>query len=79
MQRTELGVREPIAVKLVMLGKSTQELVRDPGTTLGDILAEQGVAGQVEVRVNGQTAKPTRRLVDRDVVLLVPKIRGGVR
>jgi hypothetical protein len=79
MQRMELGVREPIAVKLVILGKSTQELVRDPGTTLGDILAEQGVANQVEVRVNGETGKSTRRLADRDVILLVPKIRGGNR
>jgi len=79
MQRTELGVREPIAVKLVMLGKSTQELVRDPGTTLGDILAEQGVAGQVEVRVNGESVSHSRRLADRDVILLVPKIRGGSR
>jgi hypothetical protein len=79
MQRTDLGVREPIAVKVVMLGRSTQELVRDPGTTLGDILAEQGVAGQVEARVNGEPTSPSRRLVDRDVVLLVPKIRGGLR
>lgn len=79
MQRTELGVREPIAIKLVMLGKSTQELVRDPGLTLGDLLAEQGVAGQVEARVNGEPAHPSRRLADRDVILLVPKIRGGAR
>ncbi|HEV8306806.1 MAG TPA: MoaD/ThiS family protein [Methylomirabilota bacterium] len=79
MQRTELGVREPIAVKLVMLGKSTQELVRDPGTTLGDILAEQGINGQVEVRVNGESVSHSRRLADRDVILLVPKIRGGNR
>ena len=78
MQRTELGVREPIAVKVVMLGRSTRELIRDPGTTLGDVLAEQGVAGQVEARVNGETASPSRRLADRDVVLLVPKIRGGL-
>lgn len=79
MRSTELGVREPIAVKVVMLGKSTQELVRDPGTTLGDVLAEQGVSGQMEARVNGETADPARRLADRDVVLLVPKIRGGSR
>jgi sulfur carrier protein ThiS len=79
MQRTELGVQEPIAVRLLMLGKSTQELVRDPGTTLGDILAEQGVTGQVEVRVNGESVKHSRRLADRDVILLVPKIRGGNR
>jgi molybdopterin converting factor small subunit len=78
MQRTELGIREPIAVKVVMLGRSTRELIRDPGTTLGDILAEQGVAGQVEARVNGETAGLSRRLADRDVVLLVPKIRGGL-
>jgi hypothetical protein len=79
MQRTELGVREPIAVKLVMLGKTTRELVRDPGTTLGDILTEQGVAGPVEVRVNGERVNPSRRLADRDVILLVPRIRGGIR
>jgi hypothetical protein len=79
MQRTELGVKEPIAVKVVMLGRSTQELVRDPGTSLGDILAEQGVTGQVEARVNGETTSPSRRLADRDVILLVPKIRGGRR
>jgi sulfur carrier protein ThiS len=79
MQRAELGVREPIAVKLVMLGTSTQELVRDPGTTLGDVLAEQGVSGQVEVRINGESANRSRRLADRDVILLVPKIRGGAR
>jgi len=79
MQRTELGVREPIAVKVVMLGRSIQELVRDPGITLGDILAEQGVTGLVEARVNGDTANPSRRLADRDVILLVPKIRGGLR
>jgi sulfur carrier protein ThiS len=78
-QRTELGVREPIVVKVVMLGKSTQELVREPGTTLAEILTEQGVARQVEARVNGEVAKPTRRLADRDVILLVPKIRGGIR
>lgn len=78
-QRTELGVREPIVVKVVMLGKSTQELVREPGTTLADILTEQGVARQVEARVNGEVATPSRRLADRDVILLVPKIRGGIR
>ncbi len=77
MQRTELGVKEPIAVKVVMLGKSTQVLVRDPGTTLGEILAEQGVAHQMEARVNGETARSSRRLADGDVVLLIPKIRGG--
>ena len=83
MERTEsrvdLGVREPIVVKVVMLGKSTQELVRERGVTLADVLAEQGVNGHVEARVNGEIATHSRRLADRDVILLVPKIRGGVR
>ncbi len=83
MQRTEqstnLGVREPIAVKLVMLGKSTQELVRERGITLASLLAEQGVNGQMEARVNGEVVTHSRRLADRDVILLVPKIRGGLR
>ncbi len=83
MQRTEqstnLGVREPIVVKVVMLGKSTQELVRERGITLANLLAEQGVNGQMEARVNGEVVTHSRRLADRDVILLVPKIRGGVR
>jgi len=77
--RVELGIREPIVVKVVMLGKSTQELVRERGITLADLLAEQGVNGQMEARVNGEVVKHSRRLADRDVVLLVPKIRGGLR
>jgi sulfur carrier protein ThiS len=77
--RVELGIREPIAVKVVMLGKSTQELVRERGITLADLLAEQGVNGQMEARVNGEVVKHSRRLADRDVILLVPKIRGGAR
>ncbi len=78
-QRTELGIREPIVVKVVMLGKSTQELVRERGITLANLLAEQGVNGQMEARVNGEVVKHSRRLADRDVILLVPKIRGGLR
>ena len=35
--------------------------------------------GQVEARVNGETANPVGALADRDVVLLVAKIRGGAR
>ena len=77
--RVELGVKEPIVVKVVMLGKSTQELVRERGITLASLLAEQGVNGQMEARVNGEVVKHSRRLADRDVILLVPKIRGGLR
>lgn len=77
--RVELGVREPIVVKVVMLGKSTQELVRERGITLANLLAEQGVNGQMEARVNGEVVTHSRRLADRDVILLVPKIRGGLR
>ena len=75
--RVELGVRAPIVVKVVMLGKSTQELVRERGVTLADVLAEQGVNGYMEAWVNGEIATHSRRLADRDVILLVPKIRGG--
>lgn len=77
--RMELGIQEPIVVKVVMLGKSTQELVRERGITLADLLAEQGVNGQMEARVNGEVVKHSRRLADRDVIFLVPKIRGGAR
>ncbi len=69
--------KEPIVVKIVTLGKSTQEIRRDSPLTLDSVLKEIGVNGGLEVRVNGQAVKPTRLLTHGDTVLLVPKIKGG--
>lgn len=77
MSRQILDQKEPIAVKVVMLGKSAQEFVRDEPFTLGSLLTEMGIDGQMEARVNGQVAEKGRVLKPGDMVLLVPKIRGG--
>jgi molybdopterin converting factor small subunit len=69
--------RETIVVKVVALGKSTQEIRRDAPFTLDTLLKEIGVNGGLEVRVNGQTVERTTRLIHGDTVLLVPKIKGG--
>lgn len=69
--------RETIIVKVVTLGKSTQEIRRDTPFTLESLLAEVGVNGGLEVRVNGQAVERTRQLAHGDTVLLVPKIKGG--
>ena len=69
--------RETIVVKIVTLGKSTQEVRRDTPFTLESLLTEVGVNGGLEVRVNGQTVERTRQLAHGDTVLLVPKIKGG--
>ncbi|MBI5166792.1 MAG: hypothetical protein HY998_03480 [candidate division NC10 bacterium] len=77
MSRQLLDQKEPIAVKVVMLGKSAQEFVRDEPFTLSSLLTEMGIDGQMEARVNGQLTEKGRVLKPGDLVLLVPKIRGG--
>ncbi|MDZ4340390.1 MAG: hypothetical protein U1B94_09275 [candidate division NC10 bacterium] len=66
-----------VAVKVVMMGKTiTTYFGKDP-LSLGDLLAEIGTNGNTEVRVNGLTVEKTHRLAPGDMVLIVPKIRGG--
>lgn len=69
--------RETIVVKVVTLGRSTQEIRRDTPFTLESLLTEVGVNGGLEVRVNGQAVERTKQLAHGDTVLLVPKIKGG--
>ena len=69
--------QKTIVVKVITLGKSTQEVRRDSPFTLESVLKEIGVNGGLEVRVNGQTVERTRQLAHGDTVLLVPKIKGG--
>jgi len=69
--------QEKVVVKVVTLGKSTQEVRRDSPFTLDALLKEIGVNGGLEVRVNGQAVERARPLVHGDTVLLVPKIKGG--
>jgi molybdopterin converting factor small subunit len=69
--------QESVVVKVVTLGKSTQEIRRDSPFTLDSLLKEIGVNGGLEVRVNGQTVERARPLAHGDTVLMVPKIKGG--
>lgn len=69
--------QETIVVKVVTLGKSTQEIRRDSPFTLDSLLTEIGVNGGLEVRVNGQAVERSRPLAHGDTVLMVPKIKGG--
>ena len=69
--------QETIVVKVITLGKSTEEIRRDSPFTLDSLLKEIGVNGGLEIRVNGQTVERTRPLAHGDTVLMVPKIKGG--
>lgn len=69
--------QETIVVKIVTLGKSTEEIRRDGPFTLDSALKEIGVNGGLEVRVNGQAVDRKRMLAHGDTVMLVPKIKGG--
>ena len=68
---------EETVVKIVTLGKSTQEVRKERPFTLDSLLTELGINGGLEVRVNGQAVKRTRLLTHGDTVLMVPKIKGG--
>jgi sulfur carrier protein ThiS len=72
-----LTEQETIVVKVITLGKRTEEVRRDGPFTLDSLLTELGVNGGLEVRVNGQAVERTRHLAHGDTVLLVPKIKGG--
>ncbi|MBW8005258.1 MAG: hypothetical protein FVQ06_05665 [candidate division NC10 bacterium] len=75
---TDLLERErAVAVKVVMMGKNVTTFHGKEPLSLGDVLAEMGTTGNTEVRVNGVTVDKTHRLTSGDMVLVVPKIRGG--
>ncbi len=77
MKQASTQEQETVAVKVVTLGKSTQEVRRDSPFTLDSLLTELGVNGGLEVRVNGQAVERSRLLAHGDTVLMVPKIKGG--
>jgi sulfur carrier protein ThiS len=66
-----------ITVKVVTMGKGVTNFMREEPLTLGTLLHELGVNGQMDVRVNGATMEKDHRLADGDQVLVVPRIRGG--
>jgi len=77
MKQGSVLERETVVVKVVTLGKSTQEIRRETPFTLDSLLKELGVNGGLEVRVNGQTVERKRPLAHGDTILMVPKIKGG--
>ncbi|MBI2000398.1 MAG: MoaD/ThiS family protein [candidate division NC10 bacterium] len=77
MSPVTLDKKSAITVKVVTMGKGVTNFVREEPLSLGSLLQELGVNGQMDVRVNGATVEKTHRLADGDQVLMVPKIRGG--
>ncbi|MBW8057650.1 MAG: hypothetical protein V3R69_00205 [candidate division NC10 bacterium] len=75
---TDLLERErTVEVKVVMMGKNVTTYVGKEPLSLGELLTEMGTNGNTEVRVNGVTVDKTHRLATGDMILVVPKIRGG--
>lgn len=66
-----------ITVKVVIMGKEVSTYTKEAPITIGDLMDELGVNGNMDVRVNGIEKKREELLADGDVMLLVPKIRGG--
>lgn len=72
-----LEKKNAVTVKVVTMGKGVTNFVREEPLTLGTLLHEIGVNGQMDVRVNGATVEKAYQLANGDQVLIVPKIRGG--
>ncbi len=77
MGTLRLEKKGAITVKVVTMGKGVTHFVREEPLTLGALLHELGVNGQMDVRVNGAAVEKDHRLADGDQVLVVPRIRGG--
>jgi|GEM_PF-999538 len=77
MSPVTLDKKSTITVKVVTMGKGVSNFMREEPLTLGTLLQEMGVNGQMDVRVNGAPVDKHHRLADGDQVLIVPKIRGG--
>jgi sulfur carrier protein ThiS len=77
MSMITLDKKGVVTVKVVTMGKGVANFIREEPFSLGTLLHELGVNGQMDVRVNGATVGKTHRLADGDQVLIVPKIRGG--
>lgn len=77
MSMITLDKKGAVTVKVVTMGKGVANFIREEPFSLGTLLHELGVNGQMDVRVNGATVDKSHRLVDGDQVLIVPKIRGG--
>jgi len=77
MNTVMLERKNAVTVKVVTMGKGVTNFVREEPLTLGTLLHEIGVNGQMDVRVNGATVEKSYQLANGDQVLIVPKIRGG--
>jgi sulfur carrier protein ThiS len=77
MNTVMLERKNAVTVKVVTMGKGVTNFVREEPLTLGTLLHEIGVNGQMDVRVNGATVEKSHLLANGDQVLIVPKIRGG--
>lgn len=77
MSTVMLERKSAVTVKVVTMGKGVTNFVREEPLTLGTLLHEIGVNGQMDVRVNGASVEKAYQLANGDQVLIVPKIRGG--
>lgn len=69
-----------IRVRILQLGRRVVEHTAPAGATLADTLAAAGFGSLpvgLDVRVNGTSALERHPLQDRDVVTLIPRIKGG--
>ncbi|PKQ29246.1 MAG: hypothetical protein CVT60_06360 [Actinobacteria bacterium HGW-Actinobacteria-10] len=59
-------------------GRGARDLTIEPGTTVGDIVAELGLTREPRITfVNGRHAADDRVLADGDRLALFPPVAGG--
>ncbi len=71
---------ENITIRVAQLGRDIIEVTGPKDMTVGQALdkAGMGVTKGLDLRVNNSSCNLDRKLADGEIVMLVPKIRGGV-
>lgn len=68
-----------IRIRLLRLGTAANIIDCDPGATVGDALRQAGIeqAG-LDLTLNGLSTGVEPTLVDGDVLVCVPRVKGGL-
>ena len=67
-----------VAIRLIVLGRGVQVVTVPTGSSLGQTLGLAGIdPGSKDLRVNGREAQATDLVGAKDLITIIPRIRGG--
>ena len=67
-----------LTIRLLRLGSAAHVLAVDPGSTIQSALTDNGIGCDgFDLTLNGLSATGDASLVDGDVIVAVPRVKGG--